>query len=530
MLSFVIPYHNDGEELIQTTISQIADTIDVSPYEIIVVDDGSDEPLSLEEAKVIRHPFSKGVGAAFDTGVAEAKYENIILMGDDIRFMKNGWASKMLRHIQNYPKSLIASKCIKINKHSRCHNEEIIDGKCTKCGKPALDNMDIEYRRNSPIMNGATILIYHDEISNPGRVPENFRSILEARWLPRRNDTEPFEIPCVLGAFYGVKKSWYKYIDGWAGHRRWGTLEPMISLKSWLFGGSCILAPDIETAHIFKFKKDARPIGSEILIYNKMLTALLLFPDPLPLVNFFPKQAPAVQKALAMILENEDWIISKMEEYREKIVIDHSFLAEKFGLDYRVNNVNPELIREEANKIYANKDRHYSRHYSKSPYLKIWEHAASYINGVDMVCDIGCGPGQLMELLLDKDVTGYTGIDISPVAISKACDLLSKRKDAFKVSLVCTNILNGFTMPQADKYVLIEILEHLNEDKQLLAKIPRGKEVILSVPSYLGGSHVRKFDNAEQVKERYGSIVLPEEIVELKHGSGKIFVLKGIKT
>ena len=231
-----------------------------------------------------------------------------------------------------------------------------------------------------------------------------------------------------------------------------------------------------------------------------------------------------------MILENEDWIVAKMEEYREKIVIDHSFLAEKFGLDYRVNNVNPELIREESNNIYANKDRHYSKHYSKSPYLKVWEHTASYINGVDTVCDIGCGPGQLMELLLDKDVTGYTGIDISPVAISKACDLLSKRKDAFKVSLVCTNILNGFTMPQADKYVLIEILEHLNEDKQLLAKIPKGKEVILSVPNYLGGSHVRKFDNVEQVKERYGSIVLPEEVVEMKHGSGKIFVLKGIKS
>ena len=85
-------------------------------------------------------------------------------------------------------------------------------------------------------------------------------------------------------------------------------------------------------------------------------------------------------------------------------------------------------------------------------------------------------------------------------------------------------------MPDADKYVLVEILEHLNQDKALLAKIPKGKEVILSVPSYLGGSHVRKFDNTDQVRERYGAIVEPEEITELQRGTGKIFVLKGTKT
>jgi len=530
MLSLIIPYHEDGKEFILTTISQIVDTIDVLPYEIIVVDDGSDTPLELEGVKVIRHPSNLGVGASFDTGVKAALYNNIILMGDDIRFIKNAWASKMLAHIQRNPKAFICAACVKINRFSRCHNEEIVDGKCTKCGMPALDNMDFEHRRLKQKLNGATILLFHDSKSNPGAVPDNFRNILDAKWLPINKETSPHEIPCLLGAFYGVRKEWYEYVDGWAGHKIWGCLEPMISLKSWLFGGSVIMAPDVEIAHIFRKKTEGRRLPQGVTLYNKIITALLLFKeDALRVVNFLPPKDPAVEAAMKMVFENEDWIMEKMEEYAEKIVVDKKELFERFGIDFRTNDVTPERIREEANGIYANELNAYSKHYSESPYIKLWNKVASYVNDEDTVCDVGCGPGQFMELLLDKEVKAYTGIDISPVAVSKACSLLAKRKDAHKASLVCTNILNGFAMPDADKYVLVEILEHLNQDKALLARIPKGKEVILSVPSYLGGSHVRKFDNVDQVRDRYGALVTPEELTEIPRGAGKIFVLKGTK-
>ena len=532
MLSIVIPYCNDGKEFIETTVNQIRDTINVCPYEIIVVDDHSDTPLELEGVKVLRHPSNLGVGASFDTGVKEAMYDNIILMGDDIRFVKNAWASKMVRHIEANPKALLCASCVKINRFSRCHNEEIVDGNCTKCGKPALDNMDFEHRRLKQKLNGATILVYHDSKSNPGAVPDNFRGILDAKWLPANNkETQPYEIPCVLGAFYGVKKSWYNYIEGWAGHKIWGGLEPMISLKSWLFGGSCIMVPDVEIAHIFRKKHEGRRLPLGVVNYNKILTALLLFQADSPrVVNFLPSEDPAVKTAMQMVFDNEDWIMDKMTEYDKKIVVDKEVFFERFGIDYRTNSITPEVIREEANGIYLNETNSYSKHYSESPYVKVWNHVAKYISPEETVCDVGCGPGQFMELMLDHNVKAYTGIDISPVAIGKACSLLSKRTDAHKASLVCTNILNGFLMPDADKYVLVEILEHLNQDKALLAKIPKGKEVILSVPSYLGGSHVRKFDNTDQVRERYGAIVEPEEITELQRGTGKIFVLKGTKT
>lgn len=527
MLSIIIPYHNEGEDLIQTTISQIWETIDVFPYEIIVVDDCSDIPLELKGVKVIRQTENKGVGAAFDTGVALCKYENLILMGCDIRFQNNGWASKMLKEIEQNQNSFICTKVIGLNQYSRCCKEDILpDGTCSACHQPAIDNMDIDYRRDIQRYTGATILVFHDHESNP-RLDESARLILDAKWLPCSEIKESYEIPCILGAFYGVTKSWYEHVDGWAGHKKWGTLEPLISLKSWLFGGSCRIAPEIEVGHIFK-KAGNHNVPLSTIVYNKLLTATLLFEDFDRLINFLGDNE--IIRGAKLIYEKElPWILKKRIEYKKKTFVRMDDLLKRFSIDYRkeTEGITPDFIRNEANGIYAKEDNNYARHYSQSPYLKTWKQAATHITIDDKVCDIGCGPGQMMEFLLDRGVKSYSGFDISPVAISKACERLSKRTDQHKVSLSCTNVLNGTVLPDADKYVLIEILEHITNDLDLLRKIPSGKDVILSVPNYLGGSHVRKFDDPDQVRERFSEVVAPEDITEIPYGTGKIFVLKG---
>lgn len=55
--------------------------------EIIVVDDGSEDQTAelaqVEGAMVIRHPYSKGNGAAVKTGARAAKYETIVFMDAD---------------------------------------------------------------------------------------------------------------------------------------------------------------------------------------------------------------------------------------------------------------------------------------------------------------------------------------------------------------------------------------------------------------------------------------------------------------
>lgn len=312
-LSIIIPYHEEGLDFITTTINQIQDTIDVEPYEIIVVDDNSEIPLeNIDGVTIVRHSENLGVGAAFDTGVKYAQSENLFLMGSDIRFIKNKWASQMVKEIEDYPKSFT----------------------CTSCVALTSKELEIEKRRLINVVNGATILMFHDKKTNP-KQSETFRGIIEAQWLPRisNRDIDSFEIPCILGAAYGVKKQWYEYVDGWVGHKKWGTLEPMISLKSWLFGGSCRVAPRIETGHIFK-AQGTHGITQEKLIYNKFLVATLLFDDYQRLINFLGTN-DTVERGRKIYNENLEFILKKKEEYKNKTVYNYLDFFEKFNIDYR---------------------------------------------------------------------------------------------------------------------------------------------------------------------------------------------------
>jgi glycosyltransferase involved in cell wall biosynthesis len=265
-----------------------------------VVDDFSSTPLEpIENTTIIRHTSRLGVGQAFDSGVKQAKYDNIILMAADTRYKDNGWAELLYDEIQLYPTSLVSTTCIGDN-----------------------------YRHT-----GATILIFHDHISNP-RKPKYFRGLVEAKWLPTF-EGESREIPCILGACYAVKKDWYQHIDGFWGHRIWGSLESYISMKSYLFGGSCRCVPRAETYHIFKPRTtNVHKIPQEDVLYNKLLIATLLFPDSRRLISFLGTD-PNVWRANMIFQKNSALIQAKKQEYLLKTKMSMEEYVRKFNLDYR---------------------------------------------------------------------------------------------------------------------------------------------------------------------------------------------------
>jgi hypothetical protein len=335
MTSIIITYHNEPLEVLTDCLKQIKETIDIQ-HEIIVVDDCSDKPLpSLEGVTIIRNLVNVGVGQSFDAGVKQAKGENLIIMACDIRFVKNNWASLLVKEIEMHPKAWTCTTCVGLNMRSQCCDADIINGKCTgeNCKNPdnPLNNMDFAKRRVKNHWHGATFIAFHDHESNP-RKPIGYKSILEAKWLGRDSTKEgSYEVPCVLGAIYGVKKSWYEYIDGWWGHRQWGTLEPYISIKSWMMGGSCRVAPHIETGHIFK-KKGTHGLRQENFQFNKLLTATLFVEDYKRLTNFLPNTGSKV-KARQMLSECP--IMEKREEYKGKFVMTFDNLCQKFNIDLR---------------------------------------------------------------------------------------------------------------------------------------------------------------------------------------------------
>lgn len=340
MTSIVITYHNEGFEFLNECLTQMKNTIDISDYEIIVVDDCSDKELPLiEGVKIIRNDINVGDGQSFDMGVSHAQGENIFLICCDIRFGDNNWASKLLLEVESNPRSFICTCCIGMNTESRCCGTNIVNGLCanTKCknyNNPALDNMDFEYRRTRSKNYGANMLLFWDAQSDPKKDP-SFRGVFEAKWkrLNKESPDKSYELPCVLGACYGVKKEWYQYIDGAWGHRQWGTMDGYLSFKSWFFGGSCLIAPHIETGHIFR-KHSIHPLKQENIMYNKILIANLLFEDGQRYIDFLGSNS-VLDRAKALVETNKEAIQQKRKEYKQKITLSIEDFCDKFDIDIR---------------------------------------------------------------------------------------------------------------------------------------------------------------------------------------------------
>ena len=346
MISIIITYHSEGQPFLEECINQVRSTVHV-PFEIIVVDDCSAVPLKpIPDVTILRKPYQSGVGNSFDLGVSHAKYEILFLMACDTRYIENAWSETLLSEVALYPHSLLCTAVIGLNALSKCCNFELHKGVCLKCRKPAENNMDFKYRRSiRQPQTGADILIFHDS-SNDKSKPASFRNIIEAKWLPTRLG-ESYGVPCILGACYATTKEWYQYIDGFWGHRYWGSLEPYISLKSWLMGGSCRCVPSAETGHMWK--KDIKKVNplnriasqngyhnipQDAQIYNKLLVAKLLFPDSDRLIDFLGTGRD-VEKAQMSIKGLSSTIEAKRDEYKAKFVMDMSSLVELLHLDYR---------------------------------------------------------------------------------------------------------------------------------------------------------------------------------------------------
>lgn len=312
-VSIIIAYHNEGQAFINETVKQIRETADLTDYEIIIVDDHSGRKIDMPGAKIVRHAQNHGVGRAFDTGAHYAKSDNLIIMGSDIRFIANNWMSKLVAATEANPKSLICTSCVALNE-----------------SKP--QGMDIEYRRGINMRSGASLLARYNASKKPGKVKH--MSILAAQWLPLdRKQKGVIEVPVILGAIYGVKKEWYQYIDGFAGHRVWGTLEPLISIKSYMFGGNCLCHKDVETGHIFRVKS-THGVTQENVYYNKLWAAMILFDNPLRdrLISALPNNRH-VEAAKKLI--DKQRATNKHNEYKAKAVLSGAKTLERMKASYK---------------------------------------------------------------------------------------------------------------------------------------------------------------------------------------------------
>lgn len=127
-------------------------------------------------------------------------------------------------------------------------------------------------------------------------------------------------------------------------------------------------------------------------------------------------------------------------------------------------------------------------------YIPLYEAAAALIPEGASVVELGCGAGKFAPYALAR--TGsYLGLDFAPALIDAA---EGTHPGHFAVADLRTD-----PIPEAQVYVALEVLEHLDDDLGLLARLPRGATAILSVPSFDSASHVRWFPEPGSAKSRY---------------------------
>src|SRR5215211_7858557 len=95
-LSIIIPYHN-SETTIGSLLVSITTSKKAPPYEVLIVDDGSRNPLRMGNLefrvkktfslKIIRMKHNKGPAAARNRGAREARGKFLVFIDSDIELL-----------------------------------------------------------------------------------------------------------------------------------------------------------------------------------------------------------------------------------------------------------------------------------------------------------------------------------------------------------------------------------------------------------------------------------------------------------
>ncbi len=156
----------------------------------------------------------------------------------------------------------------------------------------------------------------------------------------------------------------------------------------------------------------------------------------------------------------------------------------------------------------------------ESPWRPLYAEAASWIPGAHPVVDLGCGTGRFADELRNQGhAGGYLGIDFSPAALGEARHYLGE-----DVELEQRDLRDWQPDPHRagnTTYVCLEVLEHLEDDLELVRRVPPGHQLVCSVPNYESEAHIRVFRGLGDVFARYTGLLAIRRWSLVELGAGK---------
>ena len=196
--------------------------------------------------------------------------------------------------------------------------------------------------------------------------------------------------------------------------------------------------------------------------------------------------------------------------------LEYFSLAKKIDVNLDIDSLINEIERQIKSNSSAASSKYYDEvysisekynvHGSESAFVEIWSKVVSLIkkHQLTSILDFGCGPGQFAEYLnLNITKVQYTGLDFSSEAIKKA-KIKNPSNNFYQASLPSKDY---FQYASFDLIICIEVLEHIENDFEVLNSIPSGTPIIFSVPNYKSFGHLRIFKSEDEVRLRYESII-----------------------
>lgn len=276
-LTAIIPFRNEGDEIERTVVS-IKKT--AQSIRIILVDDDSNDGYNYEwiadtyHCGYIRNAENKGVAGSRDIGVEECQTPYFVLLDGHMRFYDDNWDEKLISVLENNPGSLVTSNTVVFHRNE--------DG--------SYDNEDGAVGRDKFGSYGAFVNMYE-----PGWE-------YSAKWTAKKlEEGEVIPVACVLGAVYASSVWHWKRIGGLYGLISYGSDEPLMSIKTWLSGGKCLLIKDWGVGHLYR-GKHPYPVQSKNGIYN-YLFLIALFSSEEDQVEYFSNYAKRVKGVFTQAYE-----------------------------------------------------------------------------------------------------------------------------------------------------------------------------------------------------------------------------------